>query len=68
MGPAADPHRNQPPAQVLLAAAPGTSAAGTTTVRPSVTIVVRGGAGGHDVVWQSRPVWQHPPPADAKQA
>jgi hypothetical protein len=47
----------------------GTPLAGTATVTPFVsTMVVDAGGGGQDVVWQSRPVWQQPPPALARQA
>lgn len=68
--PASPPHRNQPDAHVELAAAlPAASASvtATTIVAPFDTIVVMAGAG-HDVVLQSRPVRQQPPPALATHA
>lgn len=62
-------HSVQPPAQVpsLLVVAAAAALAGTTTVTPSDTIVVDAVVG-HDVTWQSRPVWQQPPPYTAEQA
>jgi len=66
--PSSFPHRNQPVAQLPAADVPGTPLAGTATVTPSVsTIVVEDAGGGQEVVWQSRPVWQQPPPAVARQ-
>lgn len=59
-----DGHSVQPPAQVaslVTVAAADASLAGTTIVTPSDTIVVDAVIG-HEVNWQSRPVWQQPPP------
>lgn len=64
-GPALAGQRNHPSAQVDDCAA-GRLVAGTTMVAPLDTIVVDA-TGGQLVVWQSRPVWQHPPPAVARQ-
>lgn len=61
LAPASALHMNQPPAQVALAAEAGTFVAGTTTVIPLETSLVADGAG-HEYVWQSRSVRQHPPP------
>jgi hypothetical protein len=58
----------QPLAQVAAAPAVGTAVAGTTTVMPLPSTMVVERTGGHDVVLQSRPVWQQPPPAEARQA
>jgi hypothetical protein len=66
-GPASAPHKNHPLAQ-LPAVVSGIPLTGTTTVTPfPLTIVVISPWGGQDVVAQSRPVWQHPPPARARQ-
>lgn len=66
-GPASAPHRYQPDAQVLVGAGGGRpSVTGTTTVAPLVSTMVVSGVGGHDVVAQSRPVWQQPAPARAR--
>lgn len=67
-GPASRPHKNHPPAHCPAPVVAGLpSPTGTTTVTPSVaTIVVITGGGGQLVVWQSRPVWQHPAPAEAR--
>jgi hypothetical protein len=64
------PHRNQPDAQVAEDVVAASAAVwGTTTVMPFVlTIVVMAAAGGQLVVSQFRPVWQQPPPADARHA
>ena len=66
LGPASVGHRNQPaahvPVPVVVVAAP---LAGTATVTPAPSVaettVVDDAAGGQEVVWQSRPVWQQPP-------
>lgn len=61
-GPASAPHMNHPLAQLPVVSA-GAPLTGTTTVTPfPFTTVVMACCGGHDVVAQSRPVWQHPPP------
>lgn len=65
-GPPSSPHMNHPFAHVAESDA-GTSATGTAMVTPLLIIVVIG-VGGHDVSLQSRPVWQQPPPARARQA
>lgn len=65
MGPAFDGQRNHPFAQVADVDA-GVSVTGTTTVTPLDMIVVDD-TGGHDVIEQSLPVWQQPPPAVARQ-
>jgi len=57
---------NHPLAQVAEASF-GTSATGTAIVTPFVMMVVIG-VGGQEVSLQSRPVWQQPPPARARQA
>ncbi len=67
MGPALEGHRNQPAAHVDEGA-PASVPTGTTMVWPLETTVVEAGGGGQLVVAQSRPVWQHPPPAEAWQA
>ncbi|KAK5628928.1 hypothetical protein RRF57_004642 [Xylaria bambusicola] len=67
-GPALAPQRNHPLAHVaVVVGAAWASVKGTTTVAPLVTTVVLT-TGGQDVVLQSRPVRQHPDPADATQA
>lgn len=65
-GPASLPHKNQPLAHDPVVVA-GTPLAGTTIVRPFVLTMVVIAMGGQLVVWQSRPVWQQPPPAEARQ-
>lgn len=67
LSPPSLPHRNHPVAHVPVVDA-GTPDAGTTTVTPSVSTMVVDATGGQDVVWQSRPVWQQPPPWVARQA
>lgn len=68
LSPSSPSQRYQPEAQVAVVEA-GTAAAGTTTVTPlPSTMVVGRAGGGHEVVLQSRPVWQQPPPAEARQA
>ena len=62
------PHKNHPEAQVLLTAGFGTAVTGTETVMPLLLTICVYVMGGHEVVEQSRPVWQHPPPAEARQA
>ena len=65
--PASPSQRYQPPAQSALSWPVGTAVTGTATVTPwSVRMVVEV-MGGQEVVLQSRPVWQHPPPAEARQ-
>lgn len=65
--PLPDGHTDQPLAQVaapddgVAVAVVGTAVTGTTMVAPSETMVVEAVVG-HEVVWQSRPVWQQPPP------
>jgi len=66
-GPALAGQRNHPPAHVSVVAA-AEPPAGTTTVRPLPETTVDEAAGGQLVVAQSRPVWQQPPPAEARQA
>lgn len=72
VAPAPDGHMAHPPAHVVVAMAVAVAVAeeeeeeemavsGTTTVSPLDRMVVDAVAG-QDVVWQSRPVWQHPPP------
>jgi hypothetical protein len=68
--PSSPPHINHPPAHPPLVAASGipSPGTGTTTVTPfPLTTVVISPCGGHDAVAQSRPVWQQPPPARARQ-
>ncbi len=69
-GPALEGQRNQPAAHVEAdgPAPPAPEGTGTTTVSPPDTTVVEAGGGGQLVVAQSRPVWQQPPPAEARQA
>ena len=67
-GPALAPQRNHPLAHVAVGlGAAWASVKGTTTVAPPVMMVVLA-MGGQDVVLQSRPVRQHPEPADATHA
>lgn len=55
-------HSVHPPAQVPVVVVASLAAlAGTTIVTPLDTMVVEA-VTGHEVVWQSRPVWQQPPP------
>jgi hypothetical protein len=61
VGPASEGHRDQPPAQVLSAVVVGTAVTGTTMVWAPEMMVVET-VDGQDVTWQSRPVWQQPPP------
>lgn len=64
VGPADEGHSVHPPAQdpsVVAVAAALAALAGTTTVMLPETMVVEA-VTGHEVVWQSRPVWQQPPP------
>lgn len=65
--PASEGQSDHPPAQVPVVVVAGTSLAGTTTVTPLETMVDEA-VDGHEVVWQSRPVWQQPPPYTAEQA
>ncbi|KAL2128872.1 hypothetical protein VTI74DRAFT_8515 [Chaetomium olivicolor] len=68
--PTSFPQRNHPVAHpaFVMSSAGGAPATGTTTVTPlPFTTVVIGSEGGQEVVAQSRPVWQHPPPARARQ-
>lgn len=67
IGPDPVPQRNQPVAQAAVVVA-GTPEAGTAIVSPLLMRVVDEAGGGQEVVWQSRPVWQQPPPARARQA
>lgn len=65
-GPALSGHMYQPPAHVLLSSLPRLGVgSGTATVTPLEMMVVDRGGAGQLVVWQSRPVWQQPPPARA---
>lgn len=61
VAPASEGHRDQPPAHVPVEVVVGTAVTGTTTVS-SPEIMVVDAVDGHDVTWQSRPVWQQPPP------
>lgn len=66
LSPPSFPQRTHPVAQLPVVDA-GTPLAGTATVTPSVsTMVVEAAGGGHEVVWQSRPVWQQPPEYTAR--
>lgn len=61
VGPASVGHMVQPPAQVPSEVVVGTAVRGTTIVwSPDMMVVDT--VDGHDVTWQSRPVWQQPPP------
>jgi hypothetical protein len=66
IGPTLDGQKAHPAAQVFWPW-DGTAVTGTTIVLPSEMMVVMDG-GGQLVVAQSRPVWQQPPPAEARQA
>lgn len=61
VGPASEGHRDHPPAQVASEVVVGTAVRGTTIVLSPEMIVVEM-VEGQDVTWQSRPVWQQPPP------
>lgn len=61
VGPALEGQRDQPPAQVPSEVVVGTAVTGTTTVWSPDMMVVEA-VDGQDVTWQSRPVWQQPPP------
>lgn len=66
VGPADEGHSVHPPAQDDASASVAVAAAlaalaGTTTVMLPDTMVVEA-VTGHEVTWQSRPVWQQPPP------
>jgi hypothetical protein len=58
-------HRNQPLAQLPLPLVP--DPVGTRTVTPLLCTTVVCPRGGHDDTAQSRPVWQQPAPAVARQ-
>lgn len=61
VGPASEGHMVHPPAQVPSEVVVGTAVRGTTIVS-SPEIMVVDTVDGQDVTWQSRPVWQQPPP------
>lgn len=61
VGPALEGHSDQPPAQVPSEVVVGTAVTGTTIVSSPEMMVVDA-VDGQDVTWQSRPVWQQPPP------
>lgn len=56
-----DGHSDHPPAHDPAVVVVGTAVRGTTTVAVPELMVVSSVAG-QERVWQSRPVWQHPPP------
>lgn len=67
-GPASFPHIYHPLAHVPVAeVVVGTAVMGTAMVWPLVLMMVLSSIGGQWVTLQSRPVWQQPPPAEARQ-
>lgn len=70
VAPAPEGHSDQPPAQADVVEAEGTAVSGTAMVPPPAApeMMAVDAVEGHDAVWQSRPVWQQPPPYTAEQA
>lgn len=63
VAPAPEGHSDQPPAQADVVEAEGTAVSGTAMVpAPAPEMTAVDAVEGHDAVWQSRPVWQQPPP------